>query len=200
MKQPFAVAALFSALASPAFGADLLTVKATPGYAPPPAFSWTGFYLGANAGLSAGTFNTTDRIGTYGTGDQTTAASKGFSGGGQLGYNYQLPGSNVVVGIEADFQGSTLQGTYDSTQAGGAASQDGSKVDWWGTARGRIGYAFGNVLPYATGGLLMATWEPAAAVRLRHGHFPAINPRGRFQGHKLVGRQVRALNMRSPAI
>jgi outer membrane immunogenic protein len=153
VKKPFAIGALFFALASPAFGADLLNVKATPGYAPPPAFSWTGFYLGANAGLSAGTFNTSDRFGVYGTGDQDTAASKGFSGGGQLGYNYQLPGSNVVVGIEADFQGSTLQGTYDNVQAGGAAWQDGSKVDWWGTARGRIGYAFSNFLPYATGGL-----------------------------------------------
>jgi outer membrane immunogenic protein len=121
MKKPFAIGALFFALASPAFAADLLNVKAAPWYAPAPTFSWTGFYLGANAGVSAGTFNTSDRFGVYGTGDQDTAASKGFSGGGQLGYNYQLPGSNVVVGIEADFQGSTLQGTYDNVQAGGAA-------------------------------------------------------------------------------
>jgi outer membrane immunogenic protein len=154
MKKLFSIAALSSVLASPAFGADLPAAKAAPGYPPPPpAISWTGFYLGANAGLSAGTFNNTDRIGTYGMGDQSTAASKGFSGGGQFGYNYQLPGSNVVLGVEADFQGSTLQGTYDNFQAGGAAWQDGSKVDWWGTARGRIGYAFGNFLPYATGGL-----------------------------------------------
>ena len=86
-------------------------------------------------------------------GDQNTAASRGFSGGGQFGYNYQFPSSNFVLGIEADFQGSTLQGTYDNFQAGGASWQDGSKVDWWGTVRGRAGYAFGNFLPYATGGL-----------------------------------------------
>jgi outer membrane immunogenic protein len=154
MKKTCAAAALFSVMALPAFGADLAAIQRAPAYAaPPPAFSWSGFYLGANAGVSAGTFNTSDRFGAYGTGDQFTADSKGFSGGGQLGYNYQLPGSNVVIGVEADFQGSTLQGTYDSTQAGGAAWQDGSKVDWWGTARGRIGYAFGNILPYATGGL-----------------------------------------------
>ena len=27
-----------------------------------------------------------------------------------------------------------------------------SHLDWWGTVRGRLGYAFGNVLPYVTGG------------------------------------------------
>jgi outer membrane immunogenic protein len=154
VKKSWVFAALFSVLALPAYGADLAPVKAAPAYASsPPTFSWTGFYLGGNAGVSAGTFNNSDRFGVYGTGDQNTANSKGFSGGGQLGYNYQLPGSNVVLGVEADFQGSTLQGTYDTVQAGGAAWQDGSKVDWWGTARGRIGYAFGTFLPYATGGL-----------------------------------------------
>jgi outer membrane immunogenic protein len=154
VENPFAIAALFSVLAWPALAADL-AVKQAPAYAPPPQiFSWTGFYLGANAGVSAGTFNTSDRLGPYGLGDQFTADSKGFSGGGQLGYNYQLPGSNVVLGVEADFQGSTLQGTYDSYQSGGGAGwQDASKVNWWGTARGRIGYAFGTFLPYATGGL-----------------------------------------------
>ena len=30
--------------------------------------------------------------------------------------------------------------------------QFGSKVDWWGTLRARSGYAFGNILPYVTGG------------------------------------------------
>jgi outer membrane immunogenic protein len=154
MQKSLAIAALLSVLALPAFGADL-AIKRAPDYAPPPQiFSWTGFYLGANAGVSGGTFNTSDRFGPYGLGDQYTADSKGFSGGGQLGYNYQLPGSNFVVGIEADLQGSTLQGSYDNTQVGGGAGwQDASKVDWWGTARGRIGYAFGTFLPYATGGL-----------------------------------------------
>jgi outer membrane immunogenic protein len=155
VETPFANAA--PVLALPAFGADR-PARGAPGHAPPPpVFSWSGFYIGANAGLSAGNFNTSDALGIYGSGDQSAADSRGFSGGGQLGYNYQLPGSNVVVGVEADFQGSTLQGTYDDDQASGGGGaggwQDTSKVDWWGTARGRIGYAVGNFLPYATGGL-----------------------------------------------
>ncbi|HEX3440090.1 MAG TPA: outer membrane protein [Pseudolabrys sp.] len=157
MRTPFAIAALFSVFALPAFAADLPNVERARESAPqPPVFSWSGFYLGANAGLSGGNFNTSDRVGTYGSGDQNAASSRGFSGGGQLGYNYQLPRSNFVVGIEADFQGSTLQGTYDTYQVPGGSGggwQDASKVDWWGTVRGRVGYAVGNFLPYATGGL-----------------------------------------------
>ena len=158
MQKPFAIAALFFVLALPAFAADLPNARATSEYAPPPpAFSWSGFYLGANAGVSGGNFTTSDRFGTFGSGDQTTADSVGFSGGGQLGYNYQFPRSNFVVGVEADFQGSTLQGTYDNFQAAASGNEggwrDASKVDWWGTVRGRTGYAFGSILPYATGGL-----------------------------------------------
>jgi outer membrane immunogenic protein len=154
MKKPLALAALFSVLALPAFGAGLPNSKAAPHYAPPqPAFSWSGFYLGGNAGVSAGNFNTTDQFGVYGIGDRYTADSRGFSGGGQVGYNYQLPGSNYVVGIEADFQGSTLQGSYDNVQTSEGGWQDGAKVNWWGTVRGRAGYAVGNVLPFVTGGL-----------------------------------------------
>jgi outer membrane immunogenic protein len=154
MEKPFALAALFSVLALPAFGAGLPNSKAAPQYAPPsPAFSWSGFYLGGNAGVSAGNFNTSDQLGAFGLGDQYSADSRGFSGGGQVGYNYQLPGMNYVVGIEADFQGSTLKGTYDSFQSSEGSWQDASKVNWWGTVRGRVGYAVGNVLPFVTGGL-----------------------------------------------
>jgi outer membrane immunogenic protein len=183
MEKRLAVAALFSVLASPALAADL-AVKQAPEYASPPQiYSWTGFYLGANAGVSAGTFNTSDQFGLFGSGDQSRASSKGFSGGGQLGYNYQLPGSNVVLGIEADFQGSTLQGSYDNTQVGGGAGwQDGSKVDWWGTARGRIGYAFGSFLPYATGGLAYGNVGTNGSCSVGPGLFSCDQSQGSVSG------------------
>ena len=156
MEKSFASAALFCVLALPAFGADLPNIKAAPYAPPPPAFSWSGPYIGVNAGVSAGNFVNSDLSGSKNNNnlpDQFTANSRGFSGGGQLGYNYQFSNSNFVVGIEADFQGSTLEGAYDNVQIPGTTWRDGSKVDWWGTLRGRAGYAFGNVLPYATGGL-----------------------------------------------
>lgn len=55
-----------------------------------------------------------------------------FLAGGHLGYNWQAPG-NVVFGVEGD--GDYLDGT-----------------DYLATIRGRLGYAFGPTLVYATGG------------------------------------------------
>ena len=201
MEKPFALAALFSVLALPAFAATPNS-RAASEFAPPPppAFSWSGFYLGGNAGISAGNFNTSEQPGGYGINDAYNADSRGFSGGGQAGYNYQLPGLNYVVGIEADFQGSTLKGTYDSFESGEGGWQNASKVNWWGTVRGRFGYAVGNLLPFVTGGLAYGNVQPMAVVGpRRYGHFHAANPKGRFQGRKSAGRQAWALNMRSPA-
>jgi outer membrane immunogenic protein len=123
---------------SPAAAADL-PVKARP-VAPVEVFSWTGFYVGGNAGYSwgraetdvAGTFSTITRTRQFRTAsgpvpgpgftDVTTgpviAAATGSSkgnfdgliGGVQAGYNWQLDRS-WVLGIEADFQGSGERGT-----------------------------------------------------------------------------------------
>ncbi|MGP8232416.1 MAG: outer membrane protein [Methylovirgula sp.] len=141
------------AAAGAAFAADLPSTKGEPVYAPPPLlWNWTGFYIGANAGLSTGTdtFSATDED-FFGSGGYR-ATSGGFSGGGQIGYNYQFDGSNFVLGVEADFEGSTQKGTYVDEFEGDESAAFGTKVNWWGTARGRIGYAFGNILPYVTGG------------------------------------------------
>ncbi|MGA3303983.1 MAG: outer membrane beta-barrel protein [Methylovirgula sp.] len=125
----------------------------------PIGFSWTGPYIGANAGLAAGNsdeanfesffFPTTPYITIGGSG-------WGFSGGGQIGYNYQFPASHFVGGVETDFQGSTLQSKYANESSilvgPGAVLQTQTSLDWWGSARGRFGYAFGTILPYVTGG------------------------------------------------
>ncbi len=148
------------ALASGALASDLPNTKGPAPFVPPPppAFTWTGCYVGGNAGLSGGDFNKTtlfplDADG-YWTADSAT--SRGFSGGGQVGCNYQFPTSNFVVGLETDFQGSTLKGTYYNESEGdifgSEYAKSSSQVDWWGTVRGRVGYAFDNILPYVTGG------------------------------------------------
>lgn len=93
-------------------------------------------------------------------------SSEGFVGGGQVGYNYQFtPGSGVVIGIEADAQyvdfgrdrnrfastpgvagGGVIPGTLLFNPAGL------SGLDYFGTVRGRLGYAFDRTLVYGTGG------------------------------------------------
>jgi outer membrane immunogenic protein len=89
----------------------------------------------------------------------------GFMGGGQIGYNYQL--SPIwVVGLEADFQGAaekdhnTLTDPFSKTAGlalitGSNVTDYTTKIDWFGTVRGRVGYVWGNgqVMSYLTGGV-----------------------------------------------
>jgi len=112
-----------------------------------PVFSWTGFYLGANAGYAwssgSGTFNPGAK--------SFTASGNAFEGGGQLGYNYQVGGSGFVIGAEGDFQGDFGSGgTVTATGPGGGSAT--AKVPWFGTVRGRVGYAFDRLMIYGTGG------------------------------------------------
>lgn len=119
-----------------AAAADLPT--RAPMYSPVPVFSWTGFYVGVNAGYG---WASTSVSGFSGSSDLN-----GFVGGGQIGYNWQ-GASPLVLGIEADFQG-TSQSRSD-TALGITVDQN---LPWFGTVRGRVGYAFDRVMIYGTGG------------------------------------------------
>jgi outer membrane immunogenic protein len=155
-------------LASGAFAADLPSRVAAPApvFAPVPIFTWTGFYAGVNAGygwqdnednsffVPAGTFVTAPLAsGTVSFGDE---GGDGFVGGAQIGYNYQM--GTFVIGVEADLQWADLGGSdgvafvpagFPATfvPAGAAGG-----VDWFGTVRARLGFAFDRALVYATGG------------------------------------------------
>lgn len=70
-------------------------VYKAPSYlSPAPIYNWTGFYIGAHGGYGWSNFS---GDGTFGPG---SATAKGFLGGGQLGYNYQI--GQFVIGAEAD--------------------------------------------------------------------------------------------------
>ncbi|RDJ25286.1 porin family protein [Bosea caraganae] len=137
------VAALGILAAGAASAADLPSRKgpvAAPYY--PPAFTWTGFYIGANAGYAWGQVDSS-ALGTLNSFDDPD----GFVGGGQVGYNYQI--GQWVLGVEADFQGADLKATASDPFFGLRASNE---LNWFGTVRGRVGYAFDRFLPYVTGG------------------------------------------------
>lgn len=139
--------------ASVASAADL-PVKAPAYTPPPPVWSWTGLYVGVNAGghigrnpSTASDITTGSVIGTF------TMSPAGFAGGGQVGYNWQFA-SNWLLGVEGDIQGAT--GT-DSICAGtcntsGFYFTDQQKLKWFATARARLGYTNGDWLWYVTGG------------------------------------------------
>ncbi len=142
-------AAAFSA--APAFAADL-PMKAPAMKAPLAAvYDWTGFYFGVNAGVGIGRDLTQWSLGPFTPTSYLTPF--GAIGGAQMGYNWQA--GNWVFGLEADIQGAGLRDdrtcTFFCTSAGLFASFD-QKLDWFGTARGRVGLATGPVLSYFTGG------------------------------------------------
>ena len=121
-----------------------------------PAFSWTGFYVGGNAGYGFGSNTSRNTFnGAVPVGVGIFSDPDGFVGGGQIGYNYQFP-NNFVIGIEADIQASTLE----SSRAPVFGTTSKSSLDYFGTVRGRVGYAFSGTnslldrtLIYVTGGL-----------------------------------------------
>ncbi len=76
----------------------------------------------------------------------------GEFGGGQIGANWQISGTGLVLGVEADIQGASIDSKF-STFAENTAFDAHQSVDWFATARGRIGYASNRTLVYATGGV-----------------------------------------------
>jgi outer membrane immunogenic protein len=124
-----------------------------------PVFSWTGFYLGANVGYGGNEFEYPFSVAADGVpvaSGSATLDSSGFFGGAQIGYNYQFA-NNVVLGVEADFEWSGIEGKLDAGLAipllpAGFSANAGSEVEWFGTIRARLGYAFDNLLVYGTGG------------------------------------------------
>src|ERR1700733_4885204 len=97
-----AVGSVLLGLSLSAEAADLPMAPPPPPRAPafvaPPPFSWTGFYLGGNAGAGWNHGNISDSAGLFSWGANNSTT---FVGGGQVGVNYQF--SNVAVGIEGAF-------------------------------------------------------------------------------------------------
>jgi outer membrane immunogenic protein len=125
--------------------ADAADLSLAPLYKAPPsevnqAYNWTGFYLGVNGGGGWGH--------SWWDANSTHVDLSGAQVGGTAGYNWQF--GRTVFGVESDLDWSNLKGTTISTLCPvGCSTSD----TWLGTVRGRLGYAFGGVLPYLTGGL-----------------------------------------------
>lgn len=154
-------------LSTAALAADL-PAKA-PVYKGPAAIapSWTGFYVGLNAGYGWGS-GSTDFVAldpiifirAQAVGSLPMSLSprmNGFVGGGQIGYNRQF--NRVVVGLEADIAYSGMKG--DNTRSVGfilfnppMTTTQTNKVTWLGTVRPRLGWLWTpSLLIYASGGL-----------------------------------------------
>jgi outer membrane immunogenic protein len=172
-KSLLGLVAVGALIAGPAMAADLrMPVKAPP--APiEPACAWCGWYVGVNVGGAwdadtATAFSGNPATAIFFTANEfpTSLAPKadGVIGGGQIGYNW-MAGSNLLVGLEADIQGSGYKGSASviSTPTGALvpfATTVEQHSDWFGTFRGRLGFvATPNLLLYGTGGLAYGQTE-----------------------------------------
>ncbi|MCB1544937.1 MAG: porin family protein [Rhodoblastus sp.] len=186
--KPAAAALAAVAIASSAFAADLPSRKA-PLAAPPAFLNWSGWYAGLNIGGAFGQSNSVisstpayvTSLNSFATEFGILAAigangvlqgdKGGVIGGGQVGYVMQS--GNLVAGLEADLQGSTARSGgsavthgYDILLEGIHTHMAGStRLDWFGTLRGRLGYlASPSLLLYGTGGLAYGGVHSSATV------------------------------------
>ncbi len=169
------------AVASSAQAADLSHILPTK--APPPAVSsagddWTGFYAGGHFGYAWGNSNWTTP-GISGSLDLAQPInifdeSGSFFAGVQAGYSYMLP-NRFVVGVEADasfpsfpnLAGISIGGSSTLFSPFGPETFSETVLSS-GTLRGRIGYAPGHWLFYATGGFAW-TYDRLALTNLATG-------------------------------
>ena len=93
-------------------------------------YSWAGPYLGGNIGWD------------WGSVDNNPTKPSGLVGGAQAGYNRQT--GPWVFGIEGDLEATGASDTFAPWKFSNP---------WFGTVRGRAGYALSNILFYGTGGL-----------------------------------------------
>ena len=126
-----------TALAFPAIAADL-PESGAPYYPPPPLFTWSGAYIGANAGFGFGTYT--------GAGDFFFGGADGGLFGITAGYNFQS--GPLVAGIEGDIDFGGISGTSHP----GANSSATGNLNGEGSLRARLGYSFDRTLIYITGG------------------------------------------------
>ena len=155
MKTILLSATMLTALSLSAFAADMPSRK-SPVVAPVAAApSWTGLYIGANAGYAFGKSSQRDLPTTYNRLADGDYNVKGGMIGGAVGYIWQF--RNYVYGLEADASFASIAGSSSVCGVGDVpAHQCGTKADAFGTVRARGGYAIDNTLIYATGGLAVA--------------------------------------------
>ena len=165
MKIRYLIAASVAALtaASAAQAADVVAAQEPAPVVAAPAFSWTGFYGGAQIG---GSWSDTDLKGRYLGSDGAWSPKQGFSpdpsgfiGGIYAGYNYDL-GNNIVVGVDTDWVWGDMDESDSRTYNVGQTNEfklDGKlKEKWAGSTRARVGYAVDRWMPYIAGGVAYA--------------------------------------------
>ena len=166
-----------------AIAADVILATKAPPASAPSAPDWTGWYIGGHLGDAWGASNwTASSAGTpFASGSiDLYQPFNGFTGDGsyfagfQVGYDYMLPNRFVIGGVaDASFpsfpnlSGISIGGTSLLASPAGQESYSETVLSF-GTVRGRVGYAPGNWLFYATGGFAW-TYDQLTLTQLASG-------------------------------
>jgi outer membrane immunogenic protein len=153
-----ATAALSLGLVQAAAAADL-PAKARPYAPPPPVANWSGFYIGGAVGGGVASLPVHDNDCFICTLPSEDFKKGGFVGGVYVGYNWQV-NPNFLLGVETDFNWASFKAD-DTTCFGLCSPGDdqfftSSKLDYFGTIRGRAGLVVGNAMAYVTAGAAYA--------------------------------------------
>ncbi|HEV7257458.1 MAG TPA: outer membrane protein [Bosea sp. (in: a-proteobacteria)] len=141
--------------AAPAVAADTPSSRLLPpAPALPDIYSWTGIYLGVQAGYSWGQERTafSDALGRAFNGAAFRQSSDSALGGAHAGFNLQT--GSIVLGIEGDVE------ALDAGETLVAPAMTGRvKRDWQASVRGRVGFAMDRFMIYATGGAAFTDFD-----------------------------------------
>lgn len=150
---------------------------------PAPDVDWSGFYVGGQAGKIFSVIDETAITDGFNAPFQLSSCTGGlcdgrrdaFMGGLTLGYNLHYADGSLL-GVEADI---AYTGLDDTMTASGTAPLSPAQrmvatgnlrlqTSYIGTARLRMGYAFGRLLPFITAGIAAtySTVEGGASGRL----------------------------------
>lgn len=151
MKQVLFAVAFLGAATAPAAAADAVIIDPVISAPVLSSYDWSGFYAGVQVGYG---WANVDRLNTGGFANSFDA--DGFIGGIHVGANYQS--GAWVFGVEGDIEYSGI----DGNDAGVGGAVDTIEIDWIGSLRGRVGYAWDRLLIYGTGGLAFAGVEADA--------------------------------------
>jgi outer membrane immunogenic protein len=152
MKKLLSAAVLAAATSVSAHAADMAAMPYKAAPMPQSAYSWTGLYIGGNAGggIANSEHNDPDCFTCSNTKFQEAFGMVGIG----AGYNYQF--GYTVLGIEGDYNWANVDKTKSLALDDGTGSTTQFRMSEFATLRARGGLALDRTLIYATAGVAFA--------------------------------------------
>jgi len=103
----------------------------------------------------------------FSSGGSNSATGSGWVAGAQAGYNWQQ--GSWVYGLETELSGTGVKSSMSGGLSGscpGDAANTSANVDWYGTQRGRAGWAVDKILFYGTGGFAYGKVDLTSSVNI----------------------------------